>query len=439
MATSICLLLNFFVLVVFLAEASHDYKPKKAAAVEIAAQVTASSRLLEVIRDDVEPQQLPAESSRRHGEDSHPKGEHIKWTSRLLPVAVLGGVIAIHLTRWAHSGGSTRSLDKHSLSNALVVFFACLVYFVSGPALIILNKYIMTTLAFPYPIMVANLGLASMLIVTQMLVRSGFWPLKQTELDNTSFYGTVLPLAVFACSSLILGNWVYLYLSVPLIQMLKCTTVVYVMLLGIHFGIERLTKQLVVSIAAIVLGLVLAVAHDVGMNGQFSGAFLFGIAVMTGANLSEAGRSVFTQISMERFAFMDSMYWCTPSMVLLNTFFVICFELRGVCHASYSKWLLACLAGSAFLGGITNFSNFWLTKLVGGLTMKVMVNARNIVLILFSVIAFGEACTAMQYVGYAIALGGLAIYNEAKSPLPAEQQKLDCSKVEKQRMQVSKV
>merc|ERR1719235_2344941 len=110
----------------------------------------------------------------------------------------------------------------------------------------------------------------------------------------------------------------------------------------------------------------------------------------------------------------------------MNSLLVVVFELRALMHESYSWKLLGCLALASILGGIVNFSNFYLTKLVGSLSMKIMVNARNILLILFSVVAFGEACTTMQYIGYSIALAGLAIYDDAKRPgdSETEQEKL---------------
>merc|ERR1712087_112647 len=76
--------------------------------------------------------------------------------------------------------------------------------------------------------------------------------------------------------------------------------------------------------------------------------------------------------------------------------------------------LMLALASSFVLGGIVSFSGFWLTKIVGGLAMKVLVNARNVGFVLFSVFAFGEECTAAQYVGYSVALVGIALFERAK-------------------------
>merc|ERR1719329_948534 len=78
------------------------------------------------------------------------------------------------------------------------------------------------------------------------------------------------------------------------------------------------------------------------------------------------------------------------------------------------------MLGSAALGGLTTFSSFWIMKFVGGLSMKVLVNARNLALVLFAIVVLGEPCSAMQYVGYAVALFGIALYDRSRQPAAAE-------------------
>merc|ERR1740117_845097 len=95
-------------------------------------------------------------------------------------------------------------------------------------------------------------------------------------------------------------------------------------------------------------------------------------------------------------------------------------EFEQVLQADFSPKLVAALAGSALLGGCVSFSTFWVTKLVGGLSVKVLVNARNIGLVLYSVVALGEKCSNMEYVGYSVAPVGIAMYDRVRqSPMPA--------------------
>jgi len=52
---------------------------------------------------------------------------------------------------------------------------ALLLSFATTPAIILLNNHIMTTANFPYPVVVANMGVTGTLIFSQAMVRCGAW------------------------------------------------------------------------------------------------------------------------------------------------------------------------------------------------------------------------------------------------------------------------
>merc|ERR1719388_304521 len=109
-------------------------------------------------------------------------------------------------------------------------------------------------------------------------------------------------------------------------------------------------------------------------------------------------------------------------MVCLGFAMSFVFERSSLVHARpNASYLLltTCLLGSALLGGLTSFTSFWVLKFIGSLTMKVFVNARNLALVLFSVMFLGESCTAMQYVGYSTAMLGIVLYDRARHDVAA--------------------
>jgi len=373
----------------------------------------------------------------------HPKAAMI-WQS--LPIFVVVTLLVEKIVAWYRvpsKVGQERSLASFATSfgyyfsisgfRALLEPAAAIsVFFVAGPAVILLNKYIMRDLNFQFPILVANLGNVTLFFTARILVWSGWWPLERPELPEGSYFKLIVPLSLFTISSLVLGNWVYLYLSVPLIQMLKGTTLVLTMLFGFVMGTEQCTCLLVASVITMVFGLSFAITFDENNSQGESRNFLFGLAVMFSANVSEAGRALFTQVSVEKLKFMDSIYWCTPSMTALGLGLSLVFEFSGIFEFRhlFSFHLLACLFGSAVLGGLTSFTSFWIMKFVGGLSMKVLVNTRNLALVLFAIVVLGEPCSAMQYVGYAVALVGIALYDRSRQPA-AEPARMKADEAEK--------
>ncbi|CAK0898341.1 unnamed protein product [Prorocentrum cordatum] len=215
-----------------------------------------------------------------------------------------------------------------------------------------------------------------------------------------------VPLSIASNASMFLGTSAYMYIPVPLVQILKSVTLVEVMVIGWLMGTEEPSALLATAVCTIVVGISCSVGYGGTAGGsQGLGTFAYGVFIMLLASSSEAIKSVLSQVSIERLAFFDSIYWCSPVMTAIGFALSAALELPTMLGSTeWTPRLLLALASSFVLGGIVSFAGFWLTKLVGGLAMKVLVNARNVGFVLFSVVAFGEECTAAQYVGYPVAL-----------------------------------
>jgi len=152
---------------------------------------------------------------------------------------------------------------------------------------------------------------------------------------------------------------------------------------------------------------------------------VIGVTLTMIACAAEAARVVFTQVLVQKMPFMDSLYWSSPTLAMMSSLLSVIFEFpamreTGALRKMEHPQLLLRLLGCCLLGGCVTFSSFWLTKLVGGLTMKVLVTARNVAFVLVSVFYFGEQCTAMQYLGFSGALIGLSMYERVKQQTPMQ-------------------
>merc|ERR1712194_147357 len=146
-----------------------------------------------------------------------------------------------------------------------------------------------------------------------------------------------------------------------------------------------------------------------------SSTFFMGIGLMMLGNVLEATCAVVLQVSVAKLDFFDSLYWSSPAMALVGFSMSCPMELQQITQATFSRRLVGALCGSAVLGALVSFSTFWITKLIGGLSVKVLVNARNIGLVLYSAVVLGEKCTDMEYIGYTVALIGIAMYDRARA------------------------
>jgi hypothetical protein len=72
-----------------------------------------------------------------------------------------------------------------------------LVYMFIGPSLILLNKFILSNLLFPYPMFLSGLGVAVSGLVAQVIVRMGYVTLQRKEtVEGSLWYRRVLPVGL---------------------------------------------------------------------------------------------------------------------------------------------------------------------------------------------------------------------------------------------------
>lgn len=75
-------------------------------------------------------------------------------------------------------------------------------------------------------------------------------------------------------------------------------------------------------------------------------------------------------------------------------------------------WLL--LLFNSFLAYFVNLTNFLVTKYTSALTLQVLGNAKGVVAVVISVLCFKNPVTFYSILGYAITVGGVVLYSQAK-------------------------
>ena len=176
---------------------------------------------------------------------------------------------------------------------AIKVVFLCSLFMLVGPALILLNKYILHDLNFPFPLFISSLGIFLSSIVAKFIVYLGYVTIeKKDEVEGIYYYKRVLPVGVAYAGTLATGNLVYLFLDVGFIQMLKSFTPVVVMIFLYFTGIEFPNKQIIISILIISFGTALTCTYT-------PNASVLGMIIMLMSEIFEAVRLVLTQFLLK--------------------------------------------------------------------------------------------------------------------------------------------
>lgn len=141
------------------------------------------------------------------------------------------------------------------------------VFMVSGPALIMLQKYVLDIMYFEYPISIVAVGTLARWLLVLVLVHTGVVKLG-TYKDMTFVQWTqgMLPVGVLECVSLASGSTAYLSLSLSFVQMLKAFEPVVVNLLIVALGLESFSLSMFACIIVICIGSIMAAIGEVEFN-----------------------------------------------------------------------------------------------------------------------------------------------------------------------------
>lgn len=293
----------------------------------------------------------------------------------------------------------------------------CIVYLLVGPALILLNKYILSELNFPFPIFLSGLGVITSGLVAHVLVRLNLVTLQRHEqVSGILWYKRVLPVGLGHAGTLAFGNLVYLYLGVGFIQMLKSFTPVMILAVGYLGKIEHPNETTIFSVLIISLGTAATCTFNEGglMN-------MYGLFLMFMAELTEAVRLLMTQFLLQnlKFGVVETQYVIAPASAFWLFLASGVFELQDMLAADAFGIMLAHpmpFIMASMLGLGINFLSFLVIQVTSSLTMKVLGTARNVCTILLGIVFFGEHVPGLnQGLGYTVSLLGFAAYNAAKS------------------------
>ncbi|ETO21914.1 hypothetical protein RFI_15291 [Reticulomyxa filosa] len=337
--------------------------------------------------------------------------------------------------------------EKHHIQTRLVwsprAVLAVALYLILGPTLIMLNKYILGSLKFKYPILLAALGMLFSGIIVHGLVFFNRITIRknvQQVMTWKFFVVRIGILALFQALTLNFGNRVYVHLSVSLIQMLKSFTPVMVMTMLFLFRLDIPTCQLVISIVLLSLGTAIT---STGVSGADSSSI--GFVYMFLAEFCEAMKLVLTQKLLQgvnapaatqshsaekgastnskmdvKFTEFEGLYYYAPTATFWMCVLALPLEIPSLLEEWTTKnaaivsqyWHLFILAG--FLGFGVNISGWMVTGVISSLYLKALAVFRNSCLVLFNVVFLGEIVTAQQFAGYVITLIGFAYYNFLK-------------------------
>lgn len=303
---------------------------------------------------------------------------------------------------------------KVSTWECLVTGAFCIGFLCVGPVLILANRHIMKDVGFDFPIFVSGIGQVASAVGAYVVTRQMQWyPLEKQDVVTRAFFiNNMLPVAACSAATLIFGNYVYLHLSVSLIQMLKAFTPVITLAMLAALSIEYPTTKIVFCVVMITVGTCLTTTGEVNFS-------FIGMIHMLFAMITEGIKLVFSQklLSNHKFHAFEALYNFAPATAAIMFLCSVILEFPRLLASGkyvliFENLPLFLLAGVS--GFFVNIATFFVIKRTNAVMIKVMSTARNAGLVFISVLFYGEIVTSTQGLGYLCCLVFFGLYNYYK-------------------------
>jgi hypothetical protein len=281
-------------------------------------------------------------------------------------------------------------------------------FMLSGPTLILLQKYVLGVLDFEYPIFIVTLAAVTRWAVVLTLVHTGVIRLgAHADLSFVEWTRGMLPVGILECISLAAGSSAYLHISVSFVQMLKAFQPVVLNVFIVGLGLEKFSWQLFACIAVVTAGSVLAAIGEVNFTPT-------GVWLMLISELAESAKYVILHFYLrnERFTLWEGVYFTTPSSSFSLGVLCVLFERDVVKRENMALFLAnwKIFFALVVLAMITTVSGFGIIKELGSVSNKVLVMLRNALLIYPAVQLYDDIVTPIQIIGYGVTAVGTTAF-----------------------------
>ncbi|WOL12220.1 putative sugar phosphate/phosphate translocator [Canna indica] len=296
-----------------------------------------------------------------------------------------------------------------------------LLYIALSSGQIFFNKWVLSSkeINFPYPVALTLLHMVFSSILCFVLTK--VFKIIKIEGDMTPdiYITSVIPIGAMFAMTLWLGNSAYLYISVAFAQMLKASMPVAVFICGALAGLEVLSWKMFMIMFAISAGVVVASYGEITI-------VWIGVVYQMGGVVGEALRLIFMEIFVKkkgvRLNSISMMYYVSPCSALC--LFIPWLFLEKPKMDSSGPWnfppiilLLNCICTFAL-----NLSVFLVISRTSALTIRVAGVVRDWAVVLLSALIFSDSkLTAINLIGYGIAISGVVAYNNNKLKKEASQ------------------
>jgi len=303
--------------------------------------------------------------------------------------------------------------SKYTTTNRLPALLYTIGYLTFSTITVVSNKHLIKDAGFGNPIFVSSCGTMFAFLASTIAVHGKFVEITEPKMSFSEWVKVCVPVGFFSSITLACANIVYVYLSLSFVQMLKAFVPVVTYATHVCVGTDKYNSDFTLSLLAMVVGGMMCM----NVSGK---ATVIGVCVMFGSHFAEAIRTVGAQwlLVNRKFGVIESMYYFAPATVVFFIPLVLYFEgdslqAPGISDIAKKYWYLFVVSSS--WGCLVNACGLGVVKNIGAVWFKGINNIKNILLLFFGIVVYGDVVTVLQAIGYTLSLAGFGRYTYVKN------------------------
>eukprot|EP00188_Purpureofilum_apyrenoidigerum_P006393 Plantae.Rhodophyta-Purpureofilum_apyrenoidigerum.ctg9890.p1 GENE.Plantae.Rhodophyta-Purpureofilum_apyrenoidigerum.ctg9890~~Plantae.Rhodophyta-Purpureofilum_apyrenoidigerum.ctg9890.p1 ORF type:complete len:381 (+),score=82.15 Plantae.Rhodophyta-Purpureofilum_apyrenoidigerum.ctg9890:85-1143(+) len=285
-------------------------------------------------------------------------------------------------------------------------------WFLSNGSTILLNKYIMANggkIAFNFPLSLTMLHMLTQSLLAFLTV-GVFKIIEKVHIPKDIYFQKIMPISVFFCANIMLGNISLKLVPVSFMQTLKSLTPVFTACLQYAVFGSRLTRNAIFALIPATFGVALSAMTELSFDmGGFVAAMMS--CLFTGLKFVLSFALLGGKYKLDA---VNLLLYMAPPSVLMLLPLALWREGAGVWawtweeRRTHSDYII--LVVSAVLSFALNCTLFMVLKATSSVTVTIAGNLKTLLVIMISIYLFKNPVQAWNYVGMLTALVGITWY-----------------------------
>jgi drug/metabolite transporter (DMT)-like permease len=305
------------------------------------------------------------------------------------------------------SGIKTRATDNTKstwLGTTWVV-----VWFVLNVGLAVLMKYIFINSSFKFPVLLSTVHMLVGTLLSQLVMTVGV--VKYQEISKAGEKRLRYFVFLF-CLNIAFGNIAVKIVNLTLSQIIRSTIPVFIMITAYLILNTRNSKNVILSVIPVVVGVAMTAYGDIELT-------LLSLVLLVIGNLFAAFKVVITNkyLVQDKLQPMTMLAKLSPlATIVMFSFALINGEVSTYCGvwSDISITTYFWIFVSGLISFALNWTNFLANMHTSPLTMSVLGNLKQVMLVFLSVFMFNSEITILSSVGITIATIGMTLYSYLK-------------------------